>query len=136
MPRLRDPRTWLLLGLLLSWIAMLILMRIEFWTLPAPEALQRERMVRLPTMQTLRTSAVQSAVEFLVLALLLWPGRAYGVRLALTSAGLLVYYVVSAPMAITSVEQVHRRWLAAVAVVLLLATVGIFLRAAVRVLRR
>jgi hypothetical protein len=136
VPRLRDPRTLLIIGLLLSWIVMLLLMRSEFWTLPAPEALQRERMVRPPTMQDLLTLALRSAGEILVLILLLWPGGGYAVRLSLTAVGLILYFVATAPMALTSVEQIHRRWLAAVAVVLLVATILTLLRAAVRALRR
>lgn len=135
MPRLRDPRTLLIIGLVLSWIVMLILMRSEFWTLPAPEAVQRERMVRPPTMDSLLTRAGRSAVELLLLTLLLLPGRAYAVRLALTTVGLILYYVLTTPMAITSVEQVHRRWLAAVAVVLLVATILTLSRAVARALR-
>jgi hypothetical protein len=135
LPRLRDPRTWLILGLVLSWLAMLILMRHEFWTFPAPEVLQRERMVRAPTMQSLVTNAVRSGVELLLLTLLLWPGRAYAVRLATTTAGLIPYYVLTTPLGITSVDQVYRRWLAIVALVLLLATILTVSRVTVRMLR-
>jgi hypothetical protein len=136
MPRLRDPRIWLLLGLALSWLVMLVMMWSEFWTMPAPEVLQRERMVRAPTLESLRAHVLQSAGELLVLLLLLWPGRVYVLRLAVSTAGLILYAVLSAPIALTSVQQVHRRWLSGVIIVLLVTMLVVLGRAAVRGLRR
>jgi hypothetical protein len=136
VPRLRDPRTLLILALLLSWVALLLLMRSEFWTVPPPEVLERQRMVRPPTMQDLRALALQSAAETLTLTALLWPGRAYTLRLGLAAGGLVPYFILTAPLALTSVEQVHRRWLAALTLVLVAAAVLLLARAAFAALSR
>jgi hypothetical protein len=123
----------LLLG---SWIAMLALMRIEFWTVPPPEALARERMVRLPTPETLRGTALRSTAEVALLLLATIPGRAWVSRVALAGGMLALYFVLGAPLSVTSVEQVHRRWLALVALALLATAAGAALVRLARRLRR
>ena len=112
--RRSDPRYWFLALLVISWLVMLVLMWREFWTLPSPELLERRREVQPPTMRSLFGSVVRALAELAVLLVLLWPGRLYRTRVAGTALLLVAWFVFTVPMTISSVEQVHRRWLAAV----------------------
>jgi hypothetical protein len=122
---IREPRLLLPVAVAASWVVLVLLMRREFWTLPAAEALVRERMVRPPGMQDLQGLAVRSGAEMLVIVALVWPGRAWIARVTTAALGAGVYFLATAPMALTSVALLHRRWLFGTAVVLLgMAAIG------------
>jgi hypothetical protein len=112
-------------GLVLSWSVMLVRMWSAFWRLPSPELLERQRMVRPPTFASLRWEIAQSAVELVILGVLLWPGwrRFYLLRLLTAGIGTLAWFLLTPPLAITSVQRVHRTWLALVGASLVLLAV-------------
>jgi hypothetical protein len=120
---------WLVFGgLLLSWFVMLARMWSAFWSVPSPELLERQRMVQPPTFASLRWEIAQSAVELVILWLLLWPGwrRFYLLRLLTAGIGTLAWFLLTPPLAITSVQRVHRTWLALVgALLVMLAILGL-----------
>jgi hypothetical protein len=122
-------------GLVLSWSVMLVRMWSAFWSVPSPELLERQRMVQPPTFASLRWEIAQSAVELAIIGLFLWPGwrRFYLLRLLAAGTGTLVWFLLTPPLAITSVQRVHRRWLALVgALLVLLAVLGMVWAGGVR----
>lgn len=134
--RLRNARVLLIMLLVVSWVVMLALMWRQFWTPPPPELLEQGRMVRPPTLAALGMVVVWSALELAVLTTLLWPGRYYRPRLAMTAVLLVPYFIFTTPLGINSVEQVHRRWLALIAALLLAGVAVSAVMALVRALRR
>lgn len=137
-PASGSPWRWALpAALVVGWIAMIGWMWSEFWTAPPPEALERERTVRLPTLATFRAEVGRSAVELAFFALAAWPRwrRALPLRLLAAGTAGAIWFVVSAPLALTSVELVHRRWLAAMVAAFLLLGMASALVAGVRALR-
>lgn len=127
-------RTALAGALLLSWIALLPLLWRAFATLPSAERLQQSHMVQIPTLQTFGLQVASSAAEVAVLLLLVWPFalRRYLLRLWAAALGTIVYFIATVPLSLTTLQWVHRRWLAAVALVLLAAAVVASIRALVR----
>jgi hypothetical protein len=121
----------------LSWPVMLARMWAAFWTLPSAELLERQRTVQAPTLTDLWTEAAVSGIELAAVCLLVWPRweRYYRTRLLLAGAGAFAWFVASAPLAITSVQRVHRLWLFLLAVFLLAAFLVAVAAAGVRVLR-
>jgi hypothetical protein len=122
-------------GLVLSWSVMLVRMWIAFWSVPSAELLERQRMVQAPTFATLRWEIAQSAVELAILGFVLWPGwhRFYLLRLLTAGFGTLAWFLLTPPLAITSVQRVHRTWLALVgALLILLAILGLLWTGGVR----
>lgn len=121
-------------ALLLSWILLLPLLWQAFATVPSAERLQQSHMVRIPTLQTLWLQIGLSALELSVLLAVLWPlaSRRYLARLWAAALGSTAYFLFTAPLSLTTLEWVHRRWLAAVALGLLLsallASAGALLR--------
>ena len=131
-------RTALAAGIALGWLAMVALMWKRLWTPPPPEVLQAPRMVQPPTPGRFGRAVAASAGELATLLLLLWPGwrRLYGLRLGVAAVGLSAWFLFTTPLGLSSVEQVHRRWLALVAAVLLLTAVVLLLGTAARALGR
>lgn len=134
---------WALLGgVLASWPIMVWRMWSAFWTVPSAELLERQRLVELPTMSTFWMEVGVGAVELALVSLLLWPRwrKHYRLRLLAVVAGTAVWFFVTTPLAISSIERVHRQWLALVHVATLLALVLALLaplaRWALRRLRR
>ena len=79
-------------------------------------------MARIPTLGAFLVMVARSAIELLGVIVLTWPRvRLYGRRLAVATAGLLLYFLFSAPLSLTRMEWLHRRWLATVILLLLLA---------------
>lgn len=113
------------LGLAVSWVILLPFLWSAVTTLPSPERLDQSRTVAIPTLGSfLRVMAV-SAAELVAALLIIWPAwrRAYTLRLFGAAALLGVWFVFSAPMSLTRLEWVHRRWLALLAFLLFAAGV-------------
>lgn len=134
-PAAARTRIVLWVVLILSWVVLIPLLWSAFMTVPSAERLQQSRMIEIPTFATFQLIAVESAVELLVVAALLFPWRArfYLSRLWVTALGVCVWFIASTPLSLTRLAWVHRRWLAAVGVTLLLcAVVGTVARLATR----
>jgi hypothetical protein len=105
---------WAVLALIAaSWPLMVARMWIALWTVPSAELLQRERLVRIPTVETFWHQTLVSGAELVVLVALLWPRwrAGYPIRLLTAGAGTFLWIVFTAPMGITSLQRVHRQWL-------------------------
>lgn len=111
------------IALVVSWLVQLPLLWAAFTTVPSAERLSRSHMIEIPTFGTVASTVAQSAVELaVVLALLFpWRPRGYLARLWLAAVGVWVWFIATTPLSLTRVAWVHRRWLAAVGAVLLLA---------------
>ena len=108
-------RILLFTGIAVSWAVMLTYAWTAFSTLPSPERLETSRMARIPTLDVMRGLAARSAAELAVLLALAWPApRRYTTRLVVAVLALPVWFLATAPLTLTSVQWVHRRWLAAV----------------------
>lgn len=96
-----------------SWPVMLLEAWSAFATLPSPERLETSRLAAIPTLRTVARLVMRSAAELAVVLALLWPWRErWYTRRLLGSAGLLaVWFVATAPLVLTRLEWVHRRWL-------------------------
>ncbi|HEU5208446.1 MAG TPA: hypothetical protein VFU06_03460 [Longimicrobiales bacterium] len=106
---------WLCLAV--SWVILLPFLWSAVTTLPSPERLDQSRTVAIPTLGSfLRVMAV-SAAELVAALLIIWPAwrSAYTLRLFGAAALLGMWFVFSAPMSLTRLEWVHRRWLALLA---------------------
>lgn len=110
----RNFRWIVLAGLVLSWVVMVTVMAAEFRAVPAADVLQRHRMVQPPTAATFGVEVAASALALVFACLVLWPGwaRLYRTRLLTTGAALALWFLLTPPLAITSVQRVHRSWLA------------------------
>jgi hypothetical protein len=97
-----------------------------FATFPSTERLERSHMAAIPTLATVAWLVVRSALELAVLLALLWPWsrRYYALRTATAALLLPVYFLMTAPLTLTLVEWVHRRWLAAVELALIAVLIG------------
>ena len=110
--------------LALSWLLMLGLAWRAYQTPPPPEVLEGPpRMVPPPTPASLARILTLSITELGALLLVLWPRwrRGYTVRLWLAAVGTVLWFIATVPLGLTTVVQVHRRWLAGVAALLLVA---------------
>jgi hypothetical protein len=132
MARFFRPKSMLLGLLALSWPVMLALMWQAFWTVPPPEVLEQTRFVQPPTFGSLRHTVLLSAAELAALALWLWPGRHYVPRLLFSPILLSLYFIFTTPLGLTTVDQVHRRWLALWILLLGLIALLVALRSVVR----
>ena len=122
---------WLLL--IASWIALLPFLWGAFSTVPSAERLAQSHTVEIPTLGTLARVVLVSALELGVALAAAWPrGRLYGARLGAGAAGLAAWFIASAPLGITRLEWMHRRWLALVVVGLAGAAVVAGVRVVVR----
>jgi hypothetical protein len=117
-------RQLLFLLVLISWPVTAFLMWQQLWMLPDAEILRLPRMVRPPTMQAFTRETVIAAGEVLVIAALVWPRRRlYATRLLVAAAALPVWFLVTVPRGLTTVDQVHRRAVAALILLLWISLV-------------
>lgn len=117
-------RQLLFLLVLISWPVTAFLMWQQLWTLPDPEILRLPRMVRPPTMQAFTREAIIAAGEVLVIATLVWPRRRfYATRLLVAAAALPIWFLITVPRGLTTVDQVHRRVVAALILLLWISLV-------------
>lgn len=111
-------------ALLLGWLIMLPLLWRAFTTVPSAERLRESRMVQIPTLETVIQQVGLSAVELGVALLLAWPGRRALSRLWVAAIGAWAWFLATTPLGLSTVQWVHRRWLAATALLLLAAALG------------
>ncbi|HEY0671894.1 MAG TPA: hypothetical protein VGD27_06495 [Longimicrobiales bacterium] len=107
---------------LVSWAVLLVLMWRAYHTLPTPEQLADERHVRPPLPIDFYRNVATSTAELVFLALLLWPWRArhYIVRLLIAALVLIVWFFLSVPMDLNTMEWLHRRWQALMVLLLII----------------
>lgn len=125
-------RALLCIVLAVSWPVMLGYAWSAFSTVPSPERLATSRMVRIPTLDTVRWITLRSLAELAIILALVWPARrAWTARLLLAVLGLAIWFLMTPPLSLTTVAWVHRRWLAVVWLLLVLAlAITLTLRAA------
>lgn len=121
--------------LLLSWVVAVAMMWRGLTTIPSAERLAESHMVRIPTPGSFMLQVGVSIVELAVLIALTWPGRAPVARLWAAALGTLAWFFATTPLGINTVQWAHRRWLAGVALWLLLTAVILTARALLRRLR-
>jgi hypothetical protein len=104
-------------ALILGWLYMLLRMWSAFATFPSAERLEQARLVAIPTLGTLALLGLRSSVELAAVLALTWPWSARLWILRVWSAALIVaiYFVATAPLGISAVTWVHRRWLVGMA---------------------
>ena len=116
-------------GLLVAgWAVAVWLMWAALGTVP-PEGPPEDSPLTSPTMRTFFAAALFSGLELAVVLAILWPRRAeyYAPRLALCALALATWLVLTAGIDDTGMDRVHRQWLVAVIVVLLVALLGTLL---------
>lgn len=107
--------------LTLSWGVAVYLMWRGLTTIPSAERLAESRLVPIPT-------PASFAREFA----LTWPGRRFLLRLWVAALAAWGWFFATAPLGINTVQWAHRRWLAAVALWLLVTAVIAAARALAR----
>jgi hypothetical protein len=115
---------WALLALLAAgWLVMAYAMWRAYWVLPSPELLQRQRMITPPTLGSVGRLVLLSLLELAVLSAVLWPRweRFYATRLFAAAVAGAAWFLFTTPLAITSVQRVHRIWFAVMVVLLLIS---------------
>ena len=112
------------LALIAGWLVLLPFLWQGFAEVPSAERLEQRHTVGIPTLATLGWTIAKSALELTAVLALAWPAaRLYATRLWLAALGLAVWFVWSTPLGITTLEWMHRRWLAGMVVVLVGAAV-------------
>lgn len=103
---------WLLL--LVSWVVAVVYMWEAVSTIPSAERLEQTRLVEIPGPRRFLAAAAFSLMELTVVLAALWPWRPayYGTRLAITTLGVLTWFIMTTPMDLSRMDWVHRRWLA------------------------
>lgn len=116
------------IGLILGWLVMLLYLWSGFATFPSAERLEQSRMTAIPTLRTVATLAARSAAELGVVLALLWPqwSRFWASRLLAAALLLAGWFIATTPLTLSTVDWVHRRWIAATAAVLLLCSILVF----------
>jgi hypothetical protein len=118
---------WVRIGfwaaLALGWIVAVAYMWDAMATIPSAERLEESKLVVIPTPQTFLTSVIFSGMELAVVLAALWPWRPayYASRLAVTTLALMAWFVTTTPMDLSRMDWVHRRWLAATTLLVLVA---------------
>lgn len=109
--------------LILAWLVTLLYMWSAFATFPSAERLEQSRPVPIPTLGTAALLVLRSAAELGALLALLWPWwrRWYPGRALLAAAAAGGWFLFTTPLSLSAMSWVHRRWLAAMAVVALAA---------------
>ncbi len=137
--RTRLGRILLVVLLVLGWLVAVPLMWHAVTTVPSAARLQAmsSRIMHPPGPATFLRTAGRSLAELLVLVALLWPGwrRLWLLRLLVAFVGLFIWAVVTMPLELTELEQIHHQWLVGCDLAILLAmvvTVGARLVEAIR----
>jgi hypothetical protein len=118
---------WVRIGfwatLALGWIVAVAYMWDAMATIPSAERLEESKLVVIPTPQTFLTSVIFSGMELAVVLAALWPWRPayYASRLTVTTLALMAWFVTTTPMDLSRMDWVHRRWLAATTLLVLVA---------------
>ena len=107
-------RAFVVVAVLLSWLVLVVMMWQAYHRVPTPEALGDARHVRPPLPVDLYLNMATSLGESLFLTALLWPwwGKRYLGRLVLGTVALVLWFFLSVPMDLNTMEWLHRRWLA------------------------
>jgi hypothetical protein len=134
----RNLRLFVWVALILSWLIMLLYAWSAFATFPSTERLERSQMAQIPTLTTVALIVLRSGIELSVLLALLWPWsrRFYELRVATAAVVLPIYFLMTAPLTLTRLEWVHRRWLAVVELGLLAVLAAAFAAAVFAWIRR
>lgn len=121
--------------LALSWVVAVAYMWDALTMVPSAERLAESKLVGIPTPRMFFTAAIFSAMELALVLALLWPWRPdyYASRLAVTALALATWFVTTTPMDLSRMDWVHRRWLAGLTLLTLLALVVLL---AYRLVRR
>jgi hypothetical protein len=99
--------------LLLSWPVMLWFAWDAFTTVPSAERLEQSRMAPIPSLRGLLLLAGRSVLELAALLALAVPRpRAWVRRMVAAATALVLYFIFTTPLSVSSVSWVHRRWLA------------------------
>lgn len=116
---------WLVFALIVaSWPIMVLLMWRALWTVPDAAVLQSPRMVPPPTLASFWLQTAMAAAEVAALAVLIWPRwRRWGLRVGLAALALPAWFLATVPNGLTTVDQVHRRGLVALVVVVWVAAI-------------
>lgn len=109
--------------LVLSWVVAVSYMWDALTTVPDADRLGESKLVGIPTPQTFFTAAIFSAMELGVVLAVLWPWRPeyYASRLAVTALALVTWLITTTPIALSRMDWVHRRWLAGMILLTLVA---------------
>lgn len=118
--------------LTLSWGVAVYLMWRGLTTIPSAERLAESRMVQIPTPASFAWELTLSVIELAAAVALTWPGRHFLARIWVAAIVAWSWFFATAPLGINTVQWAHRRWLAAVALWLLLTAVTATVRALVR----
>jgi hypothetical protein len=96
-----------------SWVVMVAYMWDALTTIPSAERLEETRMAVIPTPRTFAAAVIFSALELGVVLAVLWPWRPnwYAARIAVATLGLITWFIITTPMALSQMDWVHRRWL-------------------------
>ena len=106
--------------LIAGWLVAVWYMWEALTALPSSGQLETSRLVAIPTVRTFWAATLFSGLELAVVLALLWPWRPelYASRVALALLSLVTWFILTTPLDITRMDWVHRRWMAAMAVVL------------------
>ena len=118
-----------------SWGVAVYLMWRGLTTVPSAERLAESRLVPIPTPSSFAKAFALSAAELLAMVALTWPGRRFVLRIWVAALAAWGWFLVTAPLGLNTVQWAHRRWLAAVALWLLVTAVVAAVRSVVRHLR-
>ncbi len=136
----RLGRILLTAAIAVSWLVVVPLMWHAVSTVPSAARLQEmsSRILHVPTPTTFLRTAGQSLVELIVLLLLLWPlwRRLWLTRLLVAFLTLGIWAVLTMPLELTRLEQVHHQWLVGCDVALLVAIVVTILARVWQAIRR
>lgn len=112
---------WLLLAA--SWIVAVWYMWEAVTTVPSAERLEETRLAEIPGPRRFFTAVAFSAMELSLVLALLWPRRPelYGTRLAVAAVAIVTWFLSTTPLALSRMDWVHRRWLAFLALVTVVA---------------
>ena len=136
----RIGRIGLAAAIAVSWLVAVPVMWHAVTTVPSAQRLQAmsSRIMHVPSPTTFLRTSGQSLVELLVLLLLLWPfwRRLWLTRLLVAFLALGTWAVLTMPLELTELEQVHHQWLVGCDVALLLAMVVTLLARIVGAVRR
>ncbi len=121
--------------LAVSWVVAVAYMWDAMTMVPSAERLQESKVVGIPTPRTFFTAAVFSGMELAIVLAALWAWRPefYATRLAIAGLGLVTWFIMTTPMDLSRMDWVHRRWLAFMVLVVVVALVAL---GSLRVVRR